>query len=288
MLLSEARPRPYRQSEFDRRAYKDYQQQADTLPSKDFGIDALRKHAEWHQKYGKSIVNDIDNGGWSVTTDSREAHQKNPMHSVDMHANNKMMHYFMEYYNGISWKEYRLYRDYTNKPLGGHVNVMLISSYHDSFDVIFSAKTQFYVNKAIDIDQQLEDGWRVYSESADHGRTKIIIELDNYNRYEMHDCRHTLFDSSPEASKKFYDLLKLYTDTNEYDYIYKEDDGKELDLFTHELDSLGDKENTDARDTFEVMKQALNKIIAPTVNKIERKLQNLKLHVSQNLSAYAK
>ena len=64
MLLSESRPRPYRQSELDRQAYKDYQQQADTLPSKDFGIDALRKHAEWHQKYGKSIVNDIDNGGW--------------------------------------------------------------------------------------------------------------------------------------------------------------------------------------------------------------------------------
>ena len=284
MLLSEARPRPYRPSEHDRQRNKYIDQLAAETPSKDLGIDALRKRAEWHNKYGKDIVASIDRSVWSTEQEAKDRHQKNPRYSVNMHACNKIIHHFIEYYNGFSWKDYHYS---TKRTLGGDVNVILTSSYHDSFNVEFSVERSFIVNKPVEIDQRVDNEWRVSSKLLDDGRTEITIELGSYNRYQDSDMLHALLEN-PEAKAAYDYLYKMYTSTDEYDYVGKTNDGEEYDAYTEGLDELGYKGNDDARAKFAVMERALNEIIKPTVDKIEQKYKALKLHVSQHLGEYTK
>ena len=148
MLLSEARPRPYRQPS-NERGFD--QEETD----KEY-FDRLRDHAVWHKNYGRDFINK-----YKYAFDNSDTVARNPRTTVRSRCRNLIRDMFVEYYEQHA-------REIVQDPA---IRISLSNAYHDSVHVGVT------VVALVDVHRPLEkDIWQnvdVFTVRGDAGSSVI-------------------------------------------------------------------------------------------------------------------
>lgn len=252
MLLSEARPRPYRQPESERR----FNQEETDKQS----FDELRDRAEWTKNYGKDFINRYKhafNNGDTVA--------KNPRSAIRSRCRNVIRDLFVPYYKQHA-------RELVQDP---DIHVVLSNAYHDSVHVGLAVDTQ------VDIHRPLEkDVWQNVGEftvRGHAGNSIVNIEKDSYTGRDVSDALFSI--ASSDAGQQYEKVLKSLE-------TYARDSGYAIDEFDHEKDYI--QEDPEVRKLLDMMSIEVDKQIKPIIADVSKKLMNLKVLVSQRISDFYK
>lgn len=247
MLLSEARPRPYRQPESERRFN---QEETD----KQY-FDELRDHAVWHKNYGRDFINK-----YKYAFDNSDTVARNPHTTVRSRCRNLIRDLFVEYYEQRASK---LVQDHA-------IRVSLSNAYHDSVHVGVT------VDACVNIHRPLEkDIWQnvdVFTVRGDAGSTIVSIEKDPYTGREVSDALFSIMRS--EAGPQYEKVLKSLE-------IFAYDGGNGKDGFEDEQEYIA--EDPEMRKLLELMSVEVDKQVKPIIADVSKKLMKVKVYVSQHI-----
>lgn len=251
MLLSEARPRPYRQHKSERGFN---QEETDKK-----AFDELRDHAVWTKNYGQDFINrykhDFNNG---------DAVARNPRSTIRSYCRNLIRDMFITYYTQHADK---LVKD-------PDIRIVLSNAYHDSVHVGVT------VDAEVDIHRPLEkDVWQNVGEFTVRGyagESVVLIEKDSYTGRDVSDA---LFGTvSTDVGPQYEKVLKSL----EF-FAY---DGNGKDGFEYERDYI--QEDPEVRKLLDMMCVEVDKKIKPIIADVSKKLINLRVLVSQRISDFYK
>ena len=251
MLLSEARPRPYRQHKSER----GFNQEETDKQS----FDTLRDRAEWTKNYGKDFIN-----RYKHAFNNGDAVARNPRSAIRSYCRNVIRDMFVPYYKQHS---YQLVKD-------PDMYVSQSYAYHDSVHVGVA------VNADVDIHRPLEkDVWQNVGEFTIRGRAGesiVSIEKDPYTGRDVSDALFSI--ASSDAGQQYEKVLKSL------EIFAYDDNGK--DGFEYERDYIQD--DPEVRKLLEMMCVEVDKKIMPIIADVSKKLANLRVLVSQNIGAFYK
>ena len=251
MLLSEARPRPYRQPESERRFN---QEETDKK-----AFDELRDHAVWTKNYGRDFISK-----YKYAFNNWDATARNPRSTIRSYCRNVIRDKFISYYTQHS---YQLVQD-------PDIHVVPSNAYHDSVHVGVAVNTQ------VDIHRPLEkDVWQDVGEFTVRGRageSVVIIEKDPYIGREVSDALFSI--ASSEAGPQYEKVLKSL------EVFAYDDNGR--DGFDYERDYIA--EDPEVRKLLDMMCVEVDKKVKPIIADVSKKLANLRLLVSQRISDFYK
>ena len=251
MLLSEARPRPYRQPGNERRFN---QEETDKK-----AFDELRDHAVWTKNYGQDFINK-----YKHAFDKGDAVARNPRTTIRSYSRNIIRDLFIPYYKMHS---YQLIKD-------PDMYISQTYAYHDSVHVGVA------VNAEVDVHRPLEkDVWQNVGEFTVRGRAGdsiVIIEKDSYSGREISDALFSI--ASSDAGQQYEKVLKSL------EMFAYDDNGR--DGFDYEKDYIAD--DPEVRKLLDMMCVEVDKKIKPIIADVSKKLANLKVHVSKRISDFYK
>lgn len=151
MLLSEARPRPYRQPESERRFN---QEETDKK-----AFDELRDHAVWTKNYGQDFIN-----RYKHAFNNGDAVAKNPRSTIRSYCRNVIRDLFVPYYVQHADK-------LVQNP---DIHVVLSNAYHDSVHAGLTVDAQVNTHRPLE-----KDVWQNVGEftvRGHAGETVVTIE----------------------------------------------------------------------------------------------------------------
>lgn len=250
MLLSEARPRPYRQPDYERRFN---QEETD----KEY-FDKLRAHAEWNKKHGEEFFQRYKHSFSDKVTG------KNPRLMINARIGNIIRDGIKEHYT-------QHIRDLLNVC---PVSVHLYDAYHDSFHIEFAVNVMLNVGRPLE--QDINTEVTPFKVSGDAGNTHVKIEKDTFTGKSVNDA---LFDIRSSAAGPLYN--KVLNNMSEYAWDDNGDDG----LGDDNEFLFDDPEYT--RLLNEVDK-VLDAKVLPIVKSLIKQLNTLKLDISKHLQNYYK
>lgn len=246
MLLSEARPRPYRQPS-NERGFD--QEETD----KEY-FDRLRDHAVWHKNYGRDFINQ-----YKYAFDNSATVARNPRTTVRSRCRNLIRDMFVEYYEQHA-------REIVQDPA---IRISLSNAYHDSVHVGVT------VVALVDVHRPLEkDIWQnvdVFTVRGDAGSSVISIEKDPYTGREVSDALFSIMRS--DAGPQYEKVLKNLE-------IFAYDGGNGKDGFEDEQEYIA--EDPEMRKLLELMSVEVDKQVKPIIADVSKKLMNVKVYVSQH------
>lgn len=247
MLLSEARPRQYRQPESER---KFNQKETD-----DKYFSELRDHAIWNKHHGKNFIN----AHWTDFKDS-DAVARNPRSTIKAYCKNVIRDMFIPYYKQHSRQ---LIQDHD-------ISVHPYKTYHDSVNVGVDVDAQ------VDIHRLLEkDVWQnvdVFTVRGDAGSSLLSIEKDPYTGREVSDALFSIMKS--DAGPQYEKVLKSLE-------IFAYDGGNGKDGFEDEQEYI--HEDPEVRKLLEMLSVEVDKQVKPIIADVSKKLMKLKVYVSQHI-----
>jgi len=245
MLLSEARPRQYRQPESER---KFNQEEID----KEY-FDRLKDHAEWNKNYGPYFI-----GRYRDNFNNSAAVARNPHTTIRSYCRHLIRDMFVPYYEQHASK---LVKD-------PDIHVILSNAYYDSVHVGVT------VNTTVDVHRPLEkDIWQDVGEFTVRGYagdSTITIEKGAYSGSDVIDALFSITqsDAGPQYEKVLKDLM----------FFAYDDNGK--DGFEYERDNI--QEDPEVHKLLELMSIEVDKKIKPIIADVSKKLMSLKVYVSQH------
>ena len=248
MLLSEARPRPYRQPEYERGFN---QEEVD----KEY-FDKLRAHAEWNKNYGADFFQQYRSSFNDKITG------KNPHLMINAKIGNIIREGIKEHYT-------QHVRNLLNTC---PIDIHLYDAYHDSFHIEFTTDTSLNVGRPLkqDINTQVVP----FTVRGSVGDTHVRIMKDAFIGNSVSDA---LFDIRSSSAGPLYDkVLKSMSD-----YAYDDDgtDGFD-DAYTYIFD------DPDYEQLLNEVDKVLDAKVLPIVKSLMKKLSNLKLDISKHLQNY--
>lgn len=251
MLLSEARPRPYRQHKSERRFN---QEETDKQ-----AFDALRDRAVWTKNYGQDFINK-----YKHAFDKGDAVARNPRSTIRSYSRNIIRDMFIPYYKMHS---YQLIKD-------PDMYISQTYAYHDSVHVGVA------VNAEVDIHRPLEkDVWQNVGEFTVRGRagdSVVSIEKDPYTGREVSDALFSIMRS--DAGPQYEKVLKSLE-------IFAYDDVCGSG-FEYERDYI--QNDPEVRKLLDMMCVEVDKQVEPIIADVSKKLANLRVHVSKRISDFYK
>lgn len=251
MLLSEARPRPYRQPESER---KFNQEETDKK-----AFDDLKDHAKWTKNYGQDFINryrDNFNNGAAVA--------RNPRSTIRAYCKNLIRNMFIPYYEQHSQQ---LVKD-------PDIHVILSNAYHDSVHVGLTVDARVNTHRPLE-----KDVWQNVGEftvRGHRGAPVVTIEKDSYTGRDVSDA---LFGTvSNDVGPQYEKVLKSL------EIFAYDDNGK--DGFEYERDYIQD--DPEVRKLLDMMCVEVDKKIKPIIADVSKKLMNLRVLVSQRINDFYK
>lgn len=218
-------------------------------------FDTLRDRAIWTKNYGQDFIN-----RYKHAFDNSDAVTRNPRSTIRSYCRNIIRDMFVPYYEQHADK---LVKD-------PDIHVVLSNAYHDSVHVGVA------VNAEVDVHRPLEkDVWQNVGEFTVRGHADahiVIIEKDSYTGSDVSDALFSVMSS--DAGQQYEKVLK---DLETYAY----EDG-----FEYEKDYIQD--DPEVRKLLDMMCVEVDKKIKPIIADVSKKLMNLKVLVSQNISVFYK
>lgn len=251
MLLSEARPRPYRQPESERR----FNQEETDKQS----FDTLRDRAEWTNNYGKDFIN-----RYKHAFNNGDAVARNPRSAIRSYCRNVIRDMFVPYYTQHADK---LVKD-------PDIHVVLSNAYHDSVHVGLTVDARVNTHRPLEKDILQNVG--EFTIRGHAGAPVVIIEKDSYTGRDVSDALFSI--ASSDAGQQYEKVLK------DLEIFAYDDNGK--DGFEDEQDYIQD--DPEVRKLLEMMCVEVDKQIKPIIADVSKKLMNLKVLVSQRISDFYK
>lgn len=252
MLLSEARPRPYRQPESERR----FNQEETDKQS----FDTLKDRAVWTKNYGKDFIN-----RYKHAFNNGDAVARNPRSAIRSYCRNVIRDMFVPYYTQHADK---LVKD-------PDIHVVLSNAYHDSVHAGLTVDARVNTHRPLE-----KDVWQNVGEFTIRGHAGapvVTIEKDSYTGRDVSDALFSIVSS--DAGQQYEKVLK---DLETYAY----DSGYGIDGFDHEKDYI--QEDPEVRKLLDMMCVEVDKQIKPIIADVSKKLMNLKVLVSQHISDFYK
>lgn len=252
MLLSEARPRPYRQPESER---KFNQEETDKQ-----SFATLRDRAEWTKNYGQDFIN-----RYKHAFNNSDAVAKNPRSAIRSRCRNVIRDMFATYYE-----------QHANKLVQDpDIHVVLSNAYHDSVHVGLTVDAR--VNTHRPLEQNVFQNVGEFTVRGHAGESVVLIEKDSYTGRDVSDALFSI--SRTDAGQQYEKVLK---DLETYAY----DSGYAIDGFDQEKDYI--QEDPEVRKLLEMISVEVDKQIKPIIADVSKKLMNLKVLVSQRISDFYK
>lgn len=252
MLLSEARPRPYRQPESER---KFNQEETDKQ-----SFATLRDRAEWTKNYGQDFIN-----RYKHAFNNGDAVARNPRTTVRSYCRNLIRNMFTTYYEQRA-------RELVKDPA---IRVTISYTYHDSVHVGVSVDAQVDIHRPL-----AQKVWQTVGEFTVRGyagESVVKIEKDPCTGRDVSDALFSIMRT--DAGQQYEKVLK-----NLESFAY--DDGSGKDGFEYERDYI--QEDPEVRKLLEMISVEVDKQIKPIIADISKKLMNLKVHISQHISEFYK
>lgn len=251
MLLSEARPRPYRQPESERRFN---QEETDKK-----AFDELRDHAVWTKNYGQDFIN-----RYKHAFNNGDAVARNPRSTIRSYCRNVIRDMFVPYYTQHADK---LVKD-------PDIHVVLSNAYHDSVHAGLTVDAQVNTHRPLE-----KDVWQNVGEFTVRGHAGapvVTIEKDPYTGRDVSDALFSIMRS--DVGPQYEKVLKSL------EIFAYDDNGK--DGFEYERDYIQD--DPEVRKLLDMMCAEVDKQIKPIIADVSKKLMNLKVLVSQRISDFYK
>lgn len=254
MLLSEARPRPYRQPESER---KFNQKEID-----DKYFDELKDHAIWNKHHGKNFIN-------AHCTDFKDsdAVARNPRSTIRAYCKNVIRDMFIPYYKQ---HVYELIQDHD-------ISVQPYETYHDSVNVGVVVNTQVDIHRPLE--QQVFQIVGEFVVSGNEGSSIVSIEKDAVSGRDVSDALFNIIMCT-DVGQQYEKILNRLE-------FFAYDGGKEgKDGFEYEKDYL--VEDPEVRKLLELISVEIDKKIMPIIADVSKKLMSLKVQVSKHISEFYK
>lgn len=252
MLLSEARPRPYRQPESERGFN---QEETD----KKF-FDELRDRAVWHKNYGQDFINrykhDFNDG---------DAVARNPRPTIKSRCRNVIKNMFVTYYKQHA-------RELIKDPA---ISISISNAYHDSVHVGVTVDAQVDIHRPLE--QNVFQNVNEFTVRGKAGDSVVKIEKDHFSGRDVSDALFSIMRT--DAGTQYEKVMKKLE-------IYAYDGGSERDGFDDEWRDI--QEDPDVRKLLDMICVEVDKQIKPIIADVSKKLMNLKVHISQNISGFYK
>lgn len=252
MLLSEARPRPYRQPESER---KFNQEETDKQ-----SFATLRDRAEWTKNYGQDFIN-----RYKHAFNNSDAVAKNPRSAIRSRCRNVIRDMFATYYEQHTDK---LVQDPA-------IRVITSYAYHDSVHVGVTVDAQVDIHRPLA--QKIWQNVGEFTIRGYAGESVVKIEKDPYTGRDVSDALFSI--TRTDAGQQYEKVLK---DLETYAY----DSGYAIDGFDQEKDYI--QEDPEVRKLLEMISVEVDKQIKPIIADVSKKLMNLKVLVSQRISDFYK
>lgn len=252
MLLSEARPRPYRQPKEERRFNQaEIDQQS---------FDTLKDRATWNINYGHDFIN-----RYKHAFNNSDAIARNPATTIRSYCRHVIRDMFVTYYI-----------EHARELVQDHdIHVILRDAYHDSVHVGLDVDTRVDVHRPLE-----KDVWQNVGEFTVRGRagdSVVIIKKDSYTGRDVSDALYSI--ASSDAGQQYEKVLKNLE-------IYAYDGGNDKDGFEDERIYIS--EDPEVRKLLEMMSAEVDKQIKPIIADVSKKLMNLRVYISQHISDFYK
>lgn len=251
MLLSETRPRPYRQPESERR----FNQEETGKQS----FDTLKDRAVWTKNYGKDFIN-----RYKHAFNNGDAVARNPRSAIRSYCRNVIRDMFVPYYEQHS-------KQLVKDP---DIHVVLSNAYHDSVHAGLTVDARVNTHRPLEKDVWQNVGEFIVRGHA--GETVVTIEKDHYTGREVSDALYSIVSS--DAGQQYEKVLK------DLEIFAYDDNGK--DGFEYERDYIQD--DPEVRKLLDMMCAEVDKQIKPIIADVSKKLMNLRVLVSQRISDFYK
>jgi len=249
MLLSEARPRPYRQPK-EQRGYN--QEEVD----KQY-FDDLKTRAEWNAVHGKEFVDH-----YQYSFDHPEVIAKNPARTVRAALMNVIRDGFNDYYSAHA----------TSMTKDEAMRVCVSDSYYDSVHVGISIEDEVDIHRPIE--ERFWTNVGEFSVRGAPGETIVYISKDPYTGKDISDALFSVMSS--DAGPQYQKVLKMMQI-----YAYTDSEDATVNGFTNERQWI--LEDPETVKLFELMSAELDKKVIPLIEDTRKKLQSLRVYVSQHV-----